>query len=130
MTASTWGSLFRRQRCCGTTRNFPTFPFRKSISWTDGPLRAACRCFASRLRVKLRFRSEAPSRASSRSICRSGEPNAYDQPPEANEYLPEGPLFMDHSPHVSCFFLVLISLSPNVITSSFGTHPPVASIHL
>src|SRR5690349_19705644 len=110
-------SLFRPQRCFGTTRNFPTFRSRKSISWTAARLRAACRCCASRSRVKLPFRSEALSPASSRLIYKSGEQNAHDQPSAAKEYLQDRPLVRSYSPPCSCSFLLLASLLPYVITS-------------
>src|SRR5215472_925260 len=117
MTVFTWGFLFRRQRFFGTTKNFRMFRFRRLISWMAVLLRAAYKCFASRSPAKLPSRSEARSQASSRSIYRSGEPHAYDQPSEAKEYLHDRPPFPAHSPPRSSFLLFFTSLLPYVLIS-------------
>src|SRR5690242_21837451 len=131
MTDFMWGSLFRRQRFFGTTRNFPTFHFRKSISWTGVRLRAACRCFASRSRAKLPSRSEAQFRASSRSIYKFGErTNAHCQPSAAKEYLETWLLCFGRSPLFAPFFFLHTSLLLCFSSSSFGAHSPLAAIYI
>src|SRR5437763_4376922 len=68
--------------------------------------------------------------ALSRSIYKSGEQNAHDQPSAAPEYCVDSPLWI-HDPAACCSLLFFpSSFSPFFFPSSFGTHSPVAAIHV